>query len=102
MKVSRDFDYLTFPYNSPEIIRAEIVVSTYLRDVLQSPVHQLKEHADFGLPDLSMLYGFLDSRDFALTKFGHGNVDIWVFMMMASHTLRMHSLELLSDMNVRF
>ncbi|MGI9072894.1 MAG: glycosyltransferase [Bryobacteraceae bacterium] len=102
LRVSRDFVYLTFPYNSLENIWAERVVSTYLSDVLHSPVPQLKEHADFGLPHLSLLDEFIDSRNLAVTKFGHGNVDVWVFMMMASHTLRMHSLEMLRELNVRF
>ncbi|MGI8960412.1 MAG: glycosyltransferase [Bryobacteraceae bacterium] len=102
LRVSRDFVYLSFPYDSVETLWAERVVSAYVGDVLHSPLPQLKEHADFGLPQVSLLDELIESHDLAVTKYGHGNVDIWVFMMMASHTLRVHSLEMLRELNVRF
>ncbi len=102
LRVSRDILYLTFPYHSAGNLSAERVVNTYLEDVLHNPIHQLKEHRDFGLPHLSLIDGLLRSHTASVYRFEHGNVDVWLLMMLASHTLRVHSLDMLRDLNVRF
>ncbi len=102
LRVSRDIVYLTFPYNSLGNLWTERVLNTYLNEVLQSPLSQLKEHRDLGLPLPSLLDEVTNSRSLAVGTFGHGNVDVWLFMMLASHTLRIHSVDLLRELNVRF
>lgn len=102
VRVSRDIVYLTFPYNSTTNHWAEKVVSAYLKDVLESPVQQLKEHAEFGLPDLPSIDDFLHSRNLATSSFRHGNTDVWLAMMLATHTLRVRSIDTLFELNMRF
>jgi GT2 family glycosyltransferase len=102
LRVSRDIVYLTFPYDSVSTQWAEEVVNAYLTDVLHSPIPQLKEHRDFGLPQLSMVNGLMASRNLSVNTFRHGNIDIWLFMMLATHTLRIHSIEMLRQLNIRF
>src|SRR5207248_4617709 len=86
-RVSRDIVYLTFPYSSTSTEWAEQVVSAYLEDVLHSPIPQLKEHREFGLPKVSIIDALVTSRISSVTRFRHGNIDIWLFMMLATHTL---------------
>ncbi len=102
VRVSRDFVYLTFPYNSVGNHWAERTVNTYLDDVLKSGIPQLNEHRDLGLPELSLLDNWTSSRNLAVSTRQHGNVDIWALMMIASHTLRIHSHDLLAELNLRF
>ncbi len=102
IRVSRNFAYLTFPYNSVGNHWAERTVNTYLDEVLHSGIPQLNEHRDLGVPDLSLLDNWSSSRNLAITTIQHGNVDIWLFMMIASHTLRIHSHDLLRELNRRF
>ncbi|MBV9301916.1 MAG: glycosyltransferase [Acidobacteriaceae bacterium] len=102
VRVSQDVIYLTFPYNSPGSVWAEKTVRTYVEDVLDSPLLQLQEHHELGLPELPYIERCLPDGNLAISKRGHGNVDIWTVMMLASHTLRMHSVEMLRDLSVRF
>jgi O-antigen biosynthesis protein len=70
--------------------------------VLHSPIPQLTEHRGFGLPHISTIDALTASRSSSVTTFRHGNIDIWVFMMLATHTLRIHSIEMLRQLNIRF
>ena len=102
LRVSRDIVYLTFPYRSATNEWAERMVDSYLETVLESPVPQLREHAAFGLPDAEDVDRFVRARDLTAVTFKHGNTDVWLEMMLVSHTLRVRSVDILYELNKRF
>jgi GT2 family glycosyltransferase len=103
LRVTRDGLYVTFPYDSRPNRGAEKMLMDFLDVYAGSPIPQLQEHADLGLPDLGSVRSFFETEKVAAATFGHGNTDVWLMMMLTFHWLRVTGGEqFVKELNRRF
>lgn len=103
LRVTRDGLYVAFPFASASNIWAERILTDVLTVYLRSPLPQLQEHKEHGLPDRHAVSSWFDSTSYPFICLEHGNIDVWLSMMLTYHTLRVHCGEdCVHELNRRF
>ena len=87
LRVARYGIILAAPFASPEVIAAEALLFSYIKAELGVEQMQLKEHRDYGLPDLNRTRAFLDDLNLAYHVYPSGYVHAWLAMMVSKHYL---------------
>ncbi|MGE5341644.1 MAG: glycosyltransferase [Candidatus Omnitrophota bacterium] len=87
LRVSRGFVILGAPFYSDRNALAEQIVFEFVRKVLHSEHHQLKEHIENGLPHADELIRMIESKGLEFYYFESGNLDNWLVMMFLKHYL---------------
>ncbi len=78
---------LAAPFASPEVIAAEALLFSYIKAELGVEQMQLKEHRDYGLPELHRTCAFLDDLNLAYHVYPSGYIHAWLAMMLVKHYL---------------
>ncbi len=76
---------LAAPFASPEVIAAEALLFSYIKAELGVEHMQLKEHRDYGLPELHRTCAFLDDLNLAYHVYPSGYIHAWLAMMLVKH-----------------
>lgn len=84
---SRAYVLLVAPFTSPETVMAEQLLAEFIRVVNQEEQPQLREHREYGLPELGMWEAFLRAHDLPFVSFSSGYVHNWLPMMLVKHYL---------------
>jgi hypothetical protein len=87
LRVARCGVLLAAPFDLPEVVAAEALLSDYIKAELGVEQVQLGEHAAYGLPHLPTIQGLLDARGLRYQTYPSGYVHAWLFMMVAKHYL---------------
>jgi SAM-dependent methyltransferase len=87
LRVARYGVALTAPFASPEVEAAEELVFGYIRAELGHEQLQLREHRDFGWPNLAETRALLEGQGRATRAYPSGYVHAWLAMMLAKHYL---------------
>lgn len=85
LRASRRYVLLVAPFEQQETVLAERVLAEFVRVVNQEEQPQLREHRDFGLPDLEEWLAFFRSRGLECVSFSSGFVYNWLPMMLLKH-----------------
>lgn len=94
LRVVRHGVLLAAPFASLEVVAAERLLFDYIRAETGSEQPQLKEHRDYGLPDLAATRAWLTSNGLAHRVYPAGCVHAWLAMMLAKHYLLIHTRDL--------
>jgi hypothetical protein len=86
-RVARQGVLLAAPFASAEVVAAEALLFSYIQAELGVEQIQLKEHADYGLPNLDTVCALLDEHGMPHRVYPSGYVHAWLFMMVAKHYL---------------
>lgn len=87
LRVARHGVILAAPFASPEVVAAEDLLARYIRVELHTEQMQLKEHREYGLPDLPATRAFLDESGLRYHIYPSGYIHAWLAMMIAKHYL---------------
>jgi hypothetical protein len=87
LRVTRYGVVLAAPFASPEVVAAEDLLFGYIRVELGVEQLQLKEHRDYGLPNLDTTGALLDALGLRYQVYPSGYVHAWLAMMIAKHYL---------------
>jgi hypothetical protein len=87
LRVARRGVALTAPFGSPEVQAAEELLFRYIRAELGHEQIQLREHRDFGWPQLAETRALLEGWGHATRAYPSGYVHAWLAMMVAKHYL---------------
>jgi hypothetical protein len=85
LRVSRGYVLLLAPFAREEVVLAERLLAEFVRVVNQEEQPQLREHAEFGLPNLDEWVAFLQARQLECVPFTSGFVYNWLPMMLLKH-----------------
>ena len=86
LRVSRGPVVVVAPYADPRVSRCEAIVNGYWVARLGHSLPALDEHAEFGLPDLAELTGWLDEHDHVHRVHGDGWLYHWIaFWLLKGH-----------------
>lgn len=85
LRASRRYVLLVAPFQQEETVLAERVLAEFVRVVNQEEQPQLREHRDFGLPDLEEWLAFFHARALDCISFSTGFVYNWLPMMLLKH-----------------
>lgn len=78
---------LAAPFASPEVVAAEELLFSYIQVELGTEQRQLKEHREYGLPDIDLTKTLLDELGLRYRAYPSGYVHAWLAMMIAKHYL---------------
>lgn len=87
LRVARSGVALTAPFGSPAVEAAEALLFSYIKAEIGDEQIQLREHRDFGWPDLAVTQALLETRGYHTAAFPSGYVHAWLAMMIAKHYL---------------
>jgi hypothetical protein len=87
LRVARYGVVLAAPFASLEVVAAEDLLFRYIKAELGLEQMQLKEHRDYGLPDLATTHVLLDDMGLSYRTYPSGYVHAWLAMMVAKHYL---------------
>ncbi len=87
LRVARYGLLLAAPFSLPEVVAAESLLFTYIKAELGVEQIQLKEHCEYGLPDLDTTCAFLEANGRRYRVYPSGYVHAWLAMMVAKHYL---------------
>jgi len=87
LRVARYGVLLAAPFAGPEVVAAEELLFAYIKAELGVEQNQLKEHHDYGLPNLDQTHAFLDTNGWRYRIYPSGYVHAWLAMMVAKHYL---------------
>ncbi len=85
IRVSRGYVLLVAPFAQDVTVLAEQMVSAFVRVVNQEEQPQLREHREYGLPDLDDWTSFASELGLAHVSFSSGFVYNWLPMMLLKH-----------------
>lgn len=83
-RVSRDLLILSAPFKDRDVELAEQLLYEYVVRVF-GEFPTLKEHLDYGLPDLDILLAQLKSKRLQVACFSSGHLYNWLTMMLIKH-----------------
>ncbi len=86
-RVSREFLFLTAPFDDERTNLAEEILYSYVLKVLRTEFTTLKEHLDNGLPDFEETLACLKELDLNVASFPSGYLFHWLPMMVVKHHL---------------
>ncbi len=87
MRTARHAAVLINPVQSVEADVAEETLDEYIQWILDARQEQLKEHREYGLPDLEATVEAFRRRGWRTLHFPAANVYNWLLMMLAKHYL---------------
>ena len=87
LRVARRYVLLLAPFASPETERAEALLFEYVKLALHAEQAQLREHRDYGLPDLAATQAALGVGGAACHVFPSGYLHHWLPLMLLKHHL---------------
>ncbi|MCU0492383.1 MAG: class I SAM-dependent methyltransferase [Chloroflexaceae bacterium] len=86
LRVARYGVLLAAPFASPETVAAEALLLDYIKAALGVDQPQLREHAEFGLPERALTVATLGELGLRYRVYPTGYVHAWLTMMLAKHT----------------
>lgn len=97
LRVTRAGVLLTAPFAHPQVVACEQFLFDYIyRETNGFEQRQLREHAAYGLPDLTATQAMLDTLGVESRAYPGGQVELWLGMMLVKHylLLSVHSFDL--------
>jgi hypothetical protein len=88
LRVSRRAAVVAAPFHSEAVVRAETMVTAFIRDACGYDQGQLREHREHGWPDLDETAAAFERAGWHVRVFGYGSVFTWVLMMVDKHALQ--------------
>lgn len=88
MRAARRAVILAAPFASPEVDRAEALVSGFISRACGYVQGQLHEHRELGWPDLAATVREIEAAGWTARVFGYGSVWRWVLMMVDKHAVQ--------------
>src|SRR3712207_1994299 len=85
LRAARHGVLLAAPFASPEVLAAEALLVGYIRAEMGLEHPMLKEHVDYGLPNLQDTCALLEQLDLRYLVYPSGYVHAWLAMMIAKH-----------------
>lgn len=83
-RVTNDTVILSAPFNERDVKLSEQLLYEYVLRVF-GEFPTLKQHIDYGLPDLGHLMETFASNNFSVVEFPSGNLYNWLIMMLVKH-----------------
>lgn len=87
LRTARHGVVLLAPFGSKEVELGEALLSEYIRNELGSEQRQLKEHREYGLPNLAEWLEFLQHEGYIVHSYPTGYLSAWLGMMLLKHML---------------
>src|SRR5260370_1292352 len=87
LRVARDFVLLSFPFFTPLNEACDRLVYRFLQITKNVDLPALKEHVEFGLPNLDTVREWIIATGFPFRVWTQGNALVWLNMMMAKNHL---------------
>ncbi|HZU05700.1 MAG TPA: class I SAM-dependent methyltransferase [Chloroflexota bacterium] len=87
LRVSRRYVLVLAPFASAETERAEALLFEYIKTVLHAEHAQLREHRQYGLPELATTVDLLRAGGAACETFPCGYLYHWLPLMLLKHYL---------------
>jgi SAM-dependent methyltransferase len=87
LRVARFGVALTAPFDAPEVRAAEELLFRYIKAELGHEQIQLREHRDYGWPQLDETRSMLAEWGHSTAAYPSGYVNAWLAMMLAKHYL---------------
>jgi SAM-dependent methyltransferase len=87
LRVARHGVILAAPFGTPEVELAEAIAATYIRVESGREQPQLKEHREYGLPNLDEWLEFLEQSGHTARAYPTGYLHAWLSMMLLKHLL---------------
>jgi hypothetical protein len=87
MRVSSRAIILAAPFRQPLLERAETFVSDFIQRTCGYTQGQLREHREFGWPDLTATWRDLSRDGWTARVFPYGNLWRWMLMMIDKHAV---------------
>ena len=87
-RVARRAVILAAPFASPEVDRAEALVSGFIARACGYVQGQLREHRELGWPDLPATVREIESAGWTARVFGYGSIWRWTLMMVDKHAVQ--------------
>lgn len=88
MRVASRAVILAAPFGSPEVDRAEALVSGFIEHACGFVQGQLREHRELGWPDLRATVAAIEAAGWTPRVFGYGSVWRWALMMIDKHAVQ--------------
>lgn len=88
LRVASQAIVLAAPFASPEVDRAEALVSDFIARACGYVQGQLHEHRTLGWPDLEATVSQIDAAGWTTRVFGYGSVWRWALMMIDKHAVQ--------------
>jgi len=82
LRVTRRFTVIAAPFDSEDVRSADRTLYEYILNVLKREDENLKEHVNYGLPNLGELRVFLDSNKLVHVEFSNGYLSNWLPMQI--------------------
>lgn len=87
LRVARCGLLLAAPFDLPEVVAAEDLLLRYVKHTLGVEQPELREHRDYGLPNLADARALLDTLGLEYRHYPASHVHSWLFMMLVRHYL---------------
>jgi hypothetical protein len=85
LRTARHGVILLAPFRTPQVETAERMLFEYIQAELSQEQQQLKEHADYVLPELDEWLDFLAQRGKTVRAYPSGYLPAWIGMMLLKH-----------------
>jgi len=87
LRVARHGVILLAPFDTAGVAAAEAVLFEYIKVELHAEHQQLKEHREYGLPELDRWMNFLSNEGVLARAYPTGYLHAWLGMMLFKHLL---------------
>jgi hypothetical protein len=87
LRVARRYALVLAPFGGAETARAEALLFEYVKVALHAEHAQLREHREYGLPELNATVAALEARGAACVSFPSGYLYHWLPLMLLKHYL---------------
>jgi hypothetical protein len=87
LRVARHGVILLAPFDTSGVAAAEDVLFEYIKVELHAEHQQLKEHREYGLPELDRWLAFLEKKNVDTRAYPTGYLHAWLGMMLLKHLL---------------
>lgn len=87
LRVAKHGVILLAPFSTPAVDAAERLLFEYIKVELHAEHGPLKEHLEYGLPELDRWLAFLQQENIPARAFPTGYIHAWLAMMLIKHML---------------
>lgn len=102
LRVSRRGVLLAAPFASPEVVAAEALLVGYIQAEMHLEHQMLKEHHEYGLPELDGARALLGELGLEHRVYPTGYVHAWLAMMIAKHTTSLGELAIYEQLDAYY
>jgi Methyltransferase domain len=102
LRVARHGVLLAAPFASPEVEAAEALLRGYIHAELDVEHPMLREHHEYGLPELAATRQLLGELGLRYYVYPSGYVHAWLAMMIAKHTAALGDIEIYEQLDAYY